>query len=86
MAVKSSIKNPESSIKNPASSMKITLLFLSGVGFQEVLLIGMFVLVFFGANKIPEFMKGLGKGVREFKGALNDIKEEGKSITDETKE
>ena len=46
--------------------MKATLLFLSGVGFQEILLIGLFVLVFFGAKKIPEFMEGLGKGVREF--------------------
>ncbi|MEJ1241256.1 twin-arginine translocase TatA/TatE family subunit [Chryseolinea sp. T2] len=45
----------------------INLLFLSGVGFQEILLIALFVLVFFGAGKIPEFMKGLGKGVKEFK-------------------
>jgi sec-independent protein translocase protein TatA len=41
-------------------AMNATLLFLSGVGFQEILLIGLFVLVFFGAKKIPEFMKGLG--------------------------
>ena len=47
--------------------MNTVLLFLSGVGFQEILLIGLFVLVFFGAKKIPEFMKGLGKGIREFK-------------------
>ena len=45
----------------------IKLLFLSGVGFQEILLIALFVLVFFGAGKIREFMKGLGKGVKEFK-------------------
>ncbi|HEY9007367.1 Sec-independent protein translocase subunit TatA/TatB [Ohtaekwangia sp.] len=56
--------------------MYTILLFLSGVGFQEILLIGLFVLVFFGANKIPEFMKGLGKGVREFKGAMEDVKKE----------
>jgi sec-independent protein translocase protein TatA len=56
--------------------MKATLLFLSGVGFQEILLIGVFVLVFFGAKKIPEFMKGLGKGVREFKDAVKDVKKE----------
>lgn len=56
--------------------MKSVLLFLGGVGFQEILLIGMFVLVFFGAKKIPEFMKGLGKGVREFKDAMSDVKKE----------
>ena len=43
--------------------MTATFLFLSGVGFQEILLIGLFVLVFFGAKKIPEFMKGLGSTV-----------------------
>lgn len=56
--------------------MNATLLFLSGVGFQEILLIGLFILVFFGARKIPEFMKGLGKGVKEFKDAVKDVKKE----------
>jgi len=49
-------------------------LFLGGVGFQEILLIGMVVLVLFGAKKIPEFMKGLGKGIKEFKEGVNDMK------------
>ena len=48
------------------------LLFLSGIGFQEILLIGVLVLVLFGARKIPEFMKGLGKGIREFKTGINE--------------
>lgn len=56
--------------------MKGILLFLSGVGFQEIMLIGLFVLVFFGARKIPEFMKGLGRGFREFKDAVKDVKKE----------
>ena len=56
--------------------MKAVLLILGGVGFNEILLIGIFVLVFFGAKKIPEFMKGLGKGVREFKDAMSDVKKE----------
>lgn len=56
--------------------MNTVLLFLGGVGFQEILLIGLFVLVFFGAKKIPEFMKGLGKGVKEFKTAMDDVKKE----------
>jgi sec-independent protein translocase protein TatA len=56
--------------------MKAILLFLGGVGMQEILVIGLFVLIFFGAKKIPDFMKGLGKGVREFKDAVKDVKKE----------
>jgi sec-independent protein translocase protein TatA len=56
--------------------MNTTLLFLGGIGMQEILLIGLFVLIFFGAKKIPEFMKGLGKGMREFKDGLKDVKGE----------
>ena len=54
--------------------MSTVFAFLGNLGFQEILLIGVFILVFFGARKIPEFMKGLGKGVREFKDAMNDVK------------
>jgi sec-independent protein translocase protein TatA len=56
--------------------MKAILLFLGNLGPWEIVLIGVFVLVFFGANKIPSFMKGLGKGVREFKDAMNNVKSE----------
>ena len=47
-------------------------LFIGGIGFQEVLLIALVVRLFFGGKKIPELMKGLGKGVRSFKEGLND--------------
>ena len=43
-----------------------TLLFL-GLGMQEILFIALIVLLFFGGKKIPELMKGLGKGVKSFK-------------------
>ncbi|RAV99763.1 Sec-independent protein translocase subunit TatA/TatB [Pseudochryseolinea flava] len=56
--------------------MKATLLFLSGMGTTELIIIGLVVLVFFGAKRIPEFMKGLGKGVREFKDAVKDVKKD----------
>jgi sec-independent protein translocase protein TatA len=56
--------------------MNATLLFLQGVGMTEILVIGLFILIFFGARKIPEFMKGLGKGVREFKDAVKDVKKD----------
>ena len=45
-------------------------------GMGEWVVIGMFVLVFFGAKKIPEFAKGIGKGIREFKDAVKDVKQE----------
>lgn len=45
-------------------------------GMGEWILIGLVVLIFFGAKKIPEFAKGLGKGIREFKDAVNDVKKE----------
>lgn len=47
-------------------------MFIGGIGFQEVLLIALVVLLFFGGKKIPELMKGLGKGVRSFKEGLNE--------------
>ena len=56
--------------------MKAILLFLGGMGMQEILLIGIVILIFFGAKKIPDFMKGLGKGVREFKEGIKDVKED----------
>ncbi len=56
---------------------------MPNVGMQELVIIGIFVLIFFGAKKIPDFMKGLGKGVREFKDALKDVK---KDVEETTKE
>jgi sec-independent protein translocase protein TatA len=50
--------------------------FISGLGGWEILLILLFLLIFFGAKKIPELAKGLGKGIREFKDATKEIKEE----------
>jgi sec-independent protein translocase protein TatA len=52
----------------------ILLLGMPGMG--EWVVIGLFVLIFFGAKKIPEFAKGLGKGIREFKDAVKDVKKE----------
>ena len=49
---------------------------MGNLGFQELLIIGVVVLVMFGGRKIPEFMKGLGKGIREFNDAKNNVKKE----------
>jgi len=50
--------------------------FLSGLGGWEILLIVLVLLIFFGAKKIPELARGLGKGIREFKDATKEIKDE----------
>lgn len=54
----------------------MTPLFIGGIGMQEVLLIALVVLLFFGGKKIPELMKGIGKGVRSFKEGMNNIEKE----------
>jgi sec-independent protein translocase protein TatA len=55
-----------------------------GIGGQELILILMIILLLFGANKLPELAKGLGKGMKEFKKAQNEIEEEFNKTTDET--
>lgn len=52
--------------------MIVVPLFL-GIGGQELLVIALLLLLLFGGKKIPELMKGLGKGVRSFKEGLNDV-------------
>jgi sec-independent protein translocase protein TatA len=46
------------------------------IGGSEVILIMVVILIFFGANKIPELARGLGKGIREFKDASTEIRRE----------
>ena len=55
--------------------MVIQLLF---IGTTELLLIGGMALLLFGGKKLPEMMRGLGQGVREFKKGVNEIKEDAK--------
>lgn len=59
------------------------LLFIGGLGMSEILLIALVVLLFFGGKKIPELMKGLGKGVRSFKEGMNEIEKEVSETTSE---
>lgn len=53
-----------------------TPLFLGSIGGGEVLVIALVVLLFFGGAKIPELMKGLGKGVKSFKDGMKDIEKD----------
>ena len=54
----------------------------SGIGTFEILIILFIILLLFGAKKLPELAKGLGKGIKEFKKASNEIKEEVENATD----
>ena len=59
--------------------MNITFLFISG---PEIMVIMLIVVMVFGADKIPEIARGLGKGIRQVKDATNDIKKEIKDSSD----
>jgi len=56
------------------------------LGGQEILLVLVIVLIFFGGRKIPELMRGLGKGVKEFKDATKDNSNDQPKKKDETVE
>ena len=53
--------------------MEPILLFVGGLGPMEIALGAAVILLLFGGKKIPELMKGLGKGIKEFKNAKKDI-------------
>ena len=53
-----------------------TLLFLGNIGTGEIILIALVVLLLWGGKKIPELMKGLGKGVKSFKDGMNEIEKD----------
>lgn len=46
------------------------------IGTTEIIVIGGIALLLFGGKKLPELMRGLGKGVKEFKEGMNEVKEE----------
>jgi len=50
-------------------------LFIGSIGGSEVLLVAFIALLLFGGKKIPELMKGLGKGIREFNDAKEKVRE-----------
>lgn len=51
-------------------------LFLGNLGTGEIIIIAIIILLLFGGRKIPELMRGLGKGVKSFKQGMNDVTDE----------
>lgn len=66
--------------------MLLQIPFLGIIGMQEILLIALVVLIFFGGKKIPELMRGLGSGVKSFKEGMKEgMPEDKEKPTQETK-
>lgn len=53
-----------------------TLLLFGSFGMQEILIIALVILLFFGGRKIPELMKGIGKGVKSFKDGVKGVEDD----------
>lgn len=62
-----------------------TPLFLGRLGLTEILVIVLLVVLLFGGKKIPELMRGVGRGVKEFKEGLNEKQESEKGTDEEQK-
>ena len=62
------------------------LLFLGSLGGGELILIALVILLLFGGKKIPELMKGLGKGVKSFKDGMNEIEKDIKEVNNNTED
>ena len=62
-----------------------SILLFFNMGGPELILIGLALLLFFGGKKLPELMRGLGKGIREFQDAKNVVKDQISKVLDETK-
>ena len=56
--------------------MNLSLAFIEGIGGPELMMIMFVVLLLFGADKLPELAKGMGKAVREFKKATSSVEQE----------
>ena len=61
----------------------LTPLFM-GLGMREILVIAILILLLFGAKRIPEFMKGLGSGIKEFKKSMKEDEKENDNTEDKT--
>jgi|EBPBiocorrection_1091918.scaffolds.fasta_scaffold169681_2 sec-independent protein translocase protein TatA len=77
--------NLEKSLTAFSKMNTLSIFLIMGLGGQELIFIALIVLLLFGAKKIPELMKGLGKGIREFKEASKEVKENIEKGLDESR-
>lgn len=61
-------------------------MFLGSIGWQEILVILLIVLLLFGGKKIPELMRGLGKGVKTFKEGMKEVEGDVEEIKKDIKD
>lgn len=61
-------------------------LLFANLGGGEIILIVLVILLLFGGKKIPELMKGLGKGVKSFKDGMNEIEKDIKDVNNNTED
>ena len=57
-----------------------------GLGYQELLIILVIVLILFGANRLPELARSLGSSVKEFKKGVNEVKDDTTAATKKEEE
>lgn len=62
------------------------ILSIGNLGGGELILIALVILLLFGGKKIPELMKGLGKGVKSFKDGMNEIEKDIKDVNNNTED
>ena len=63
--------------------MAMDFLFIGGIGGSELLLIVFVLLLLFGGKKLPELMKGLGRGIRDFKDTVSSETEQIKEVMED---
>lgn len=66
--------------------MRMYPLFLGSLGFGEMFLIFLAIMLLFGGRKIPELMHGLGKGLKSFRAGMKDVEDELKEVKKDIKE
>lgn len=64
----------------------LTIMPLGTIGVWQLVLIALVILLIFGGKKIPELMRGLGKGVKEFKNGMEEVKKDIDTDSDTKKE
>ncbi len=60
------------------------MMFLGNIGAGEIIVVALVILLLFGGKKIPELMKGIGKGIRSFKDGMSEVEKQIEEVPDST--